>query len=260
MKRQFCDTSMGQVHVVTAGEGPGSPLLLLHQTPRSIDEFAEVIPLLARSRRIIAVDTPGYGCSDPVPGQPTVADYARVMVEVLDALGIERVIVVGHHTGAVIAVELAAAVPARIERIVMSGPVYMDAAGRAELAQFFKQWTVAPDGSHLIEKWHKMYAWLPRADLVQRFVVDLFRAGELSEQGHFAVADYVMEERLPQVRCPALLLYSAQDPFATPARAAALRQAFQPHREVTLDAGVFVANEHPQAFARAVLDYVDDTP
>lgn len=257
MRRHFFDTGMGQVHVVTAGEAPGAPLLLLHQTPRSIDEFAEVIPLLAKSRRVIAVDMPGYGCSDPVPGQPAIEDYARADLEVLDALGVDRVVVVGHHTGAVIGVELAAVAPDRIERVVMSGPVYMDAAGRAELARFFKQWRVSADGSHLLEKWNKMYSWLPRADLVQRFIVDLFRAGELSEQGHFAVAEYRMEDRLPLVRCPALLLYASGDPFATPARAAALREAFRPHREVTLEAGVFVANEAPEAFARAVLDYVE---
>lgn len=260
MRRHLVDTSMGQVHAVTAGEGPGTPLLLLHQTPRSIDEFAEVIPLLAARRRVVAVDMPGYGCSDPVPGQPAIEDYARADLEVLDAMGLDRVIVVGHHTGAVIAVELAASAPDRVERVVLSGPVYMDAAGRAELAQFFKQWTVAADGSHLLEKWQKMYSWLPRPDLVQRFVVDLFRAGELSEHGHFAVAEYRMEDRLPKLRCPALLLYASRDPFATPAGAAALREAFRPHREVRLEAGVFVANEAPEAFARAVLEYVEGAP
>ncbi len=260
MRRTFCDTSLGQVHCVTAGDHAGTPLLLLHQTPRSIDEFREVIPLLAASHRVIAVDTPGYGCSDPVPGRPTVGDYAGAMLEVLDALGVERVVAVGHHTGAVIAVELAAAAPARIERVVLSGPVYTDATGRAELARFFRQWHVEPDGSHLVEKWEKMYEWLPRPDLVQRFIVDLFVAGEVSEQGHFAVAEYPMEDRLPQVRCPALLLYAAQDPFANPARAAALRAAFRPCREITIEAGVFVANESPMAFAQAVLDYVAGAP
>lgn len=257
MKRTFCDTSMGQVHCVLAGDGPGAPLLLLHQTPRSIDEFREVIPLLAASRRVIAIDTPGYGCSDRVAGQPTVGDYAHAMLQVLGALHVDRVVAIGHHTGAIIAVELAAMAPERIERVVLSGPVYTDAAGRAELSGFFRQWHVAPDGSHLLEKWRKMYEWLPRPDLVQRFIVDLFAAGEASEQGHYAVAAYRMEDRLPQVRCPALLLYALRDPFATPARAEALRRAFQPSREVTLDAGVFVANEDPEAFAQAVREYLD---
>jgi pimeloyl-ACP methyl ester carboxylesterase len=256
MRRRFCDTRMGQVHCLDAGEGPATPLLLLHQTPRSVDEFAEVMPLLAASRRVIAMDTPGYGCSDRVAGQPAVADYAAAAHDVLDAFGMERVIVLGHHTGAVIAVEMAAAWPELVERVVLSGPVCTDAAGRTELASFFRQWTVAPDGSHLLDKWQKMHRWLPRSDLVQRLVVDLFRAGEASEQGHFAVAEYRMEDRLPRVRCPALLLYCRDDPFASPQRAAPLRAAFRPAREVTIPAGIFATNEAPEFYAQAVLDYL----
>jgi len=260
MQRRICNTRMGQVHCVEAGAGAATPLLLLHQTPRSVDEFAEVMPLLAADRRVIAVDTPGYGCSDRVPGRPQVEDYAAAAFDVLDALGVEQVVVVGHHTGAVIAVEMAATAPQRIERIVMSGPVYTGPAGRAELMRFFRQWTVAADGSHLLEKWQKMHRWLPRPALVQRLVVDLFRAGEASEQGHFAVAEYRMEDRLPRVRCPALLLYCRDDPFAGPERAAPLRAAFRPAREVTIAAGIFAANEAPQQFAQAVLDYVRGEP
>jgi len=260
MRRRLCDTRLGQVHCVEAGAGTATPLLLLHQTPRSVDEFAEVMPLLAAERRVIAMDTPGYGCSDRVPGRPTVADYAGSALDVLDACGVERAIVVGHHTGAVIAVEMAAAATERVERVVLSGPVYTDAAGRAELAQFFRQWTIAPDGSHLLDKWQKMLRWLPQPALVQRLVVDLFRAGEASEQGHFAVAEYRMEDRLPLVRCPALLLFGRDDPFASSERAAPLREAFRPAREVTIQAGIFAANEAPHLYAGAVLDYVGRAP
>jgi pimeloyl-ACP methyl ester carboxylesterase len=254
--RRFCDTRLGQVHVVEAGAGTATPLLLLHQTPRSVDEFAEALPVLAAARRVIAVDTPGYGCSDRVPGRPTIEEYAAAVVDVLDALALPRVIAVGHHTGAVIAVELAAAWPERIERVVLSGPVYTDAAGREALARHFRQWAPAADGSHLLAKWHKFSEWLPRPELVQRLVVDLFRAGETSEQGHYAVAAYRMEGRLPRVRCPALLLYAARDPFASPRQAAPLREAFRPCREASVEAGVFAATEAPGAWARAVLEYV----
>jgi pimeloyl-ACP methyl ester carboxylesterase len=251
---------MGQVHCVEAGSGPEPPLVLLHQTPRSVDEFADVLPLLARARRVIAIDNPGYGCSDPVPGQPAIADYAGAVEAVLGELDTGPVVVVGHHTGAVIAVEMAAAFPHRVARVVLSGPVCTDAAGRGEIVPHFKQWTLAPDGSHLKDKWDKMHSWLPRPELVQRFVVDLFRAGPRSEQGHLAVAVYRMEERLPLVRCPALLIYARRDPFADPRRARPLREAFRPSREVFLDAGAFVANEAPEAFAGAVLDYVGGPP
>ena len=125
MKRCLCDTKLGQVHCVVAGSGSGTPLLLLHQTPRSVDEFAEVMPLLARERQVVAMDTPGYGCSDRVSGRPGVADYAGAAIDVLDALGIERVIVAGHPTGAIIAVEMAAAYPQSFAQAVLQ---YIDAA------------------------------------------------------------------------------------------------------------------------------------
>lgn len=255
-RRFFCDTEMGQVHCVEAGSGAGAPLILLHQTPRSVDEFKEVLPLLAKHRRTIAIDNPGYGCSDPVKGQPTVADYARAVIAVLDALKIGRAVFVGHHTGAIVSVELAAAFPERVDRVILSGPVYTDAQGRAELSKWFKQWTVQKDGSHLKEKWDRFFQWIPDPALVQRIVLDLGRAGETSEQGHFAVALYRMEDRLGLMKCPALLIYNEHDPFADPVRSAPVREAFKPATEVFLDAGVFVANEKPELFAQTVLDYL----
>jgi pimeloyl-ACP methyl ester carboxylesterase len=256
--RRFCRTRLGHVHCVLAGGDPRPPLVLLHQTPRSVDEFAEAIPRLAGERRVIAIDTPGYGCSDRVPGQPSVEEYAGAVLDALQALGIDRFVPAGHHTGAIIAVELAAAAPARVERVVLSGPVDLDEAGREFLKPFFRQWTIAPDGSHLAEKFGKFLQWVPDPALVQRLVVDLFRAGTASEQGHFATTFYRMEERLPQVRCPALLLYGARDPFSTPARAALQRAAFRPVSEVTIDGGVFAPNENPGAWAGAVLEWLRD--
>jgi pimeloyl-ACP methyl ester carboxylesterase len=90
--------------------------------------------------------------------------------------------------------------------------------------------------------------------------VDLFRAGDASEQGHFAVADYRMEERLPSVSCPALLLFCTRDPFTTPERAEPLRQAFAPCRIASIEAGIFAANEQPERYADAVLDYLRNPP
>ena len=59
MKRGFADTSHGQIHYLT--EGSGEPLLMLHMTPTSSQEFALVIPILAKKYWGIAMDTLGYG-------------------------------------------------------------------------------------------------------------------------------------------------------------------------------------------------------
>lgn len=255
--RHLLPTSLGHVHAVEAGRAGSRPIVLLHQTPRSTDEFAEVLPRLARTHRTVAIDTPGYGCSDPVAGQPTIADYAGVVAEVWDRLDISSAWVVGHHTGAVIGVELAAAFPDRVAGLVLSGPIYVDAVGREALARHFVQWRIHYDGAHLMEKWQKFLAWVPDPPLVQRLVVDLVRAGETSEQGHFAVAAYRMEERLPLVRCPGLLVYGSRDPFASPEGAGPFRAVLHPVDEIVLDAGVFLPNEAPAALAEVVRTFID---
>ena len=255
MKRSFGDTALGQVHFVDAGPPSPTPIVLLHQTPRSIDEFRDVIPLLARTRRVLAIDTPGYGCSDPVPEQPTIAQYAAAVASVLDQAGVETACMAGHHTGGVIAAEMAAAHPHRVAKVVISGPVFVDAEVRAALGKLFVQWRVQPDGSHLLEKWRKLQGWTKDPALVQRLALDSFRAGERSEQGHLAVAAYRMEDRLPLVRCPALLIYGSRDPFADPAKCRPLREAFREVREVTLEGSVFLPEEAPGAFAAAVLEF-----
>ena len=175
---------------------------------------------------------------------------------VLDDAGIARAHVVGHHTGALIAVELAAAHPSRVASIVLSGPVYCDEKGRETLRPHFVQWHVQPDGSHLVEKWTKFSKWTSPASLVQRLLLDLFRAGETSEAGHFALLVYRMEDRLPLVHCPGLLIFGSRDPFADRSIEPIFLKQLSPGRAIQLEMGVFGPNEQPDAFARAVLEFL----
>ena len=110
----YVDSSFGQLHY--AQQGSGEAILLLHQAPRSWDEFREFIPLLADDFRVVAMDMPGYGNSAPVPGPQTIETYARGAWELLDTLGVDRVTVIGHHTGAAVALEMAASRPERVAR------------------------------------------------------------------------------------------------------------------------------------------------
>jgi pimeloyl-ACP methyl ester carboxylesterase len=228
----------------------------MHQVPRSLDEFAEVIPLLDERLRVIAMDLPGYGGSDRPPSQPDIAGYAEVAVALLDHLGLERAALGGHHTGAIVAIEAAAARPERVSHLVLSGPVYMDEAARRELGALFEQWQVQPDGSHLAEKWQRMAGWIDDPALVQRCVLDLFRAGETSEWGHFAVAEYHMEDRLPRVKCPALVLAGVDDPFSQPHENQVFADVLPDCRLATIDGGIFMLNERPRQWSEAVLAFV----
>jgi hypothetical protein len=103
VERSFVVTPSGRLHI--ASSGFGAPVLLLHQTPRSWDEFRDVLPLLGRHYRVIAMDTVGYGDSDPLPeGQASIENWAKAAHQLLAALGISRAAIIGHHTGAAIGV------------------------------------------------------------------------------------------------------------------------------------------------------------
>src|SRR5256885_15766632 len=101
--RAFVRTRAGVIHYAACGQG--APVLLLHQTPRSWDEYREVLPLLGRTHRAIAMDTIGFGASAPV-AEHRIETYAAAVVEFLDALGLDRTTLAGHHTGGALAIEV----------------------------------------------------------------------------------------------------------------------------------------------------------
>src|SRR3954463_8304519 len=102
VERRFVATPLGHIHVAIAGTG--FPVLLLHQTPRSWDEYRDVLPLLGRNFRAIAMDTLGFGDSDRPAGDASIALWAQAAFALLDSLEEPRAAIVGHHTGAAIAV------------------------------------------------------------------------------------------------------------------------------------------------------------
>jgi len=218
MRRGYVDTPLGQLHYAEAGTGPA--LLLLHQTPRSHDEFREVQPLLATGRRVIAMDLPGFGLSAPLPAPQSIERFAAGAVALLDALGIAETAVLGHHTGAVVGIELAASVPSRVRALVLSSAPWTGPQYRARHAggPAVDVATPAPDGSHLAELWRQRAPYYPpgRTDLLDRFIHDALSPGVDPAEGHRACARYRMEERIGRVTAPVLLLGAGGDPFALP--------------------------------------------
>jgi pimeloyl-ACP methyl ester carboxylesterase len=158
MKRGYADTSEGQIHYMSAGEG--APLLLLHQTGSS-RQYGKLMPLLAQRYRIFAPDNLGSGNSDPLPPNVQIADMARSMVHFMDVLGLEQAHIFGFHTGNKIATEMAAAWPSRVDRLILCGKTHsimaeheaLNAALNAVVAQSIRRFEPAPDGSHLLKQW-----------------------------------------------------------------------------------------------------------
>ena len=101
----YADTPLGQVHYREAGSGP--PVVLFHESPISGRIYEESLLVLGRRVRAIAPDTPGYGASPPPPEPIPITGYSERMILFLDALGLDKVALVGSHTGGAIAAQLA---------------------------------------------------------------------------------------------------------------------------------------------------------
>lgn len=259
MKRYFLDTPYGQIHYMRGGVEGGTPVILLHKTPRSIDEYAEVIPFLEPKYNVIAVDMLGYGDSDKPEKQPALPDYANVVRLLMDSLNIQKSNLVGHLTGSIISIEVAASWPERIGKLVLSGPIYIDAETRKRHADTpaLQQWHVKDDGSHLMELWDSRAQWIPTTSLVNRLVVDVLKAGETSEYAHYAIEEYHMEDRLPLVKAPALLIVGMKDPFVYPQKHLIFKEILAECEIAYLeDVGLFVPDEAPDRFAKLVSDYL----
>jgi len=260
IQRRFVDVPAGTIHCAIAGTG--KPVLLLHQTPRSWDEYRDVLPLLGKRFQAIAMDTIGFGDSSKPPlGSDSIEHWAEVAMSLMDALGIQKLSVVGHHTGAVIATEIAAAYPDRIEKAVLSASAFTDAKFRERHSKPGRIDNVPakPDGSHLVELWRIRQAFYPEGniELLERFIVDCVKAGPRAAEGHAVVGRYVMETRLPLIRCPVLVIAPKADPYAYPA-ARPLADRIKGARYVEVEgAMVPFPDQMPERFAQVVTEFLD---
>lgn len=264
IRRAFADLSVGQIHHASCGDSDAPAVLFLHQTPRSWAEYRAVLPLVGRHYHAIAMDTVGFGDSAPAPWPPTIERWAAVAVELLDVLGVQRAHVVGHHTGGVIAVEIAAAFPERVGALVLSSTPFTNDAFRRARADRPPIDEVEPsnDGSHLAAMWRNRQAFYPsaRPDLLQAFVRDALKVSGSLEGGHRAVASYRMEERVGLVTHPTLVIRAPDDPFASP-HAQELAEHLHDARIVDIVGGMVpLPDQLPQAFAQALLDFLDCLP
>lgn len=119
MRFGYADTAMGQVHYRRAGLG--APLLLLGSSGRSSSIFEGLMPLLASHFDVVAIDTPGFGKSCPLPQGATIEVLAACAADVLDTLGIRRCHLYGLHTGNKIATAFAGRWPDRVDRLILAG-------------------------------------------------------------------------------------------------------------------------------------------
>lgn len=259
MNCAYVDIPEGQIYYQT--EGSGEPLLLLHQTPLSSNEYLEVIPILAKHYWVLAMDIPGYGKSDPPSKEhPLIEDYAQSVANFLKALGIRKTSVVGHHTGASIAAEVAAGYPELVDKLILSGcPHYTPEMRESRLSDpRFRPMEIKEDGSHIVKIWQEYksrYLPLTSLETLQTIFVNYMIAGARATDGHQAVLRYDIEPRLQLIKSLTLLISGTKDVFYD--RLEATNSLIPRCRTEIIEGGhAFITLEAPEVLAEVILDFL----
>ncbi|WP_127480135.1 alpha/beta hydrolase [Nocardioides pantholopis] len=233
IERHYVNLPGGQLHYRRAGEGP--PVVVLHSSPMSSAAMVPWIERLAADFTVYALDTPGYGQSDPLPyggPDPEIPDYARRVVEFADALGLDRFVLGGTHTGSKIALATAVAAPGRVAQLVMDGLGLYTVEEMAEQLERYTPPTVPVwHGGHLVEAWHRMrnmwtfWPWyrqegerrldesMPSLADLHLMTMDMLRAGLDWGVAYRAAFRYDARAALGGLRVPALLIAKHADPL-----------------------------------------------
>ncbi|KIQ95891.1 alpha/beta hydrolase fold [Lysobacter sp. A03] len=243
---------------------PGErPLVLLHQSPQSTRQFESAFkPLVARGIRFIAIDTPGFGFSDPTPTIPTVEDWAPAVVAVLDHLGIQQADVLGHHTGALIATEVALQHPERVGRLILNGPFPVNEAERAEYIAAGDQRHAAGvalvDGSHMLKSFEtrvRMWGTDPDPAIITRSIAEKYQTLGPYWWGHHAAFRYDHTAALKRLTHRTLILTNTGDDiYELALRARTLRPDFA---YVEIQGGSHdIVDQQPEAWSDAVVAFL----
>ncbi len=269
----FVDVDGLLVHYRDQGpSGDPLPIVLIHGTSASLHTWEGWANELARTRRVISFDLPGFGLTGPYPNQ---ADgdyrderYVAFTRQLLARLGVGRAIVAGNSLGGAIAWQLALADPDRVAGLVLVDAAGHDFVPESEPLGFrIAQLPVLREGMRWV---------LPRR-AIESSVVNVYgnparvrgetvdRYYELTlREGNRRALTQRLEQRAPgpvarlaEIRVPTLILWGEQDRLIPPCWGQAFHQAMPGSRLVTFPAlGHVPQEEDPAATLAALRDWL----
>ena len=265
IKRAFLDPADGQVFYRIGGNG--KPLLLLHRSPRSSDEFSTIMPILAEKRWVIAMDLMGYGDSDKPPRTYSIADYAKTAIVLLDELGIKTISILGNHTGAYVAGEVAVAYPERVEKLILCNMDYFSEQEKISLLKYYEDFQIKADPSNLIKRWSYIESYTGSPELSHRCFLDQLKCFGYPPYGPIAVANYFssLEQRFRLIKCPTLILSGTEDMkeverlgLAKAENRNFILKVIPQGKRIDIEGGTFcMINQMPEEISKVVVDFLD---
>jgi 3-oxoadipate enol-lactonase len=265
VQQMMISTVLGRVRVRV--HGTGEPMLFWPSLLMTGDMWAAQAEHFKHRHRVILVDPPGHGGSDPLTAMFSFADCARCIVDILDGLGIDTAHIVGNSWGGMIGATFAATYPDRIGRAVLMNCTASPARTRQTL-----EYAILLGLARLLGGIRPpltrsvLRGFLGPTTLHTRpHVVAQVRSAVQSVEiisGSWAVKSVVpsrpdQRALLAQVRTPILVVAGAEDATFTEAETRAMADAI-PGASFTMLAGVahLAALENPPLVNQLIDDYV----
>jgi len=237
------------IQIAYTRKGSGKPLVLVHGYPLDHTIWDEVVPLLENDFDIILPDLRGFGQSGVVESQYKIADMAEDIAGLLDQLGIERTVIVGHSMGGYVALAFANAHPKRVAGVgLIASQASADPPerkqGRYDAAEEIMKTGVQPVAE-------SMSAMLTPDKRVQAYVRGLIAA---QRPAGLAGALKAMAERddstsiLPSFQFPVVLIHGEADELIPVQRAQEIKSTISQATLMELSGvGHMPMMENPQA-------------
>ena len=253
------DTYIDGHKIAFREQGEGSPVMLIHGIPTNSFMWRDIIPQLATKHRVIAPDLLNYGQSDkPESADVSINAQSRLVVQLMDSLGVRRADVVAHDIGGGVAQLIAVNYPERVRKLVLMDSVCFDSWPIPEFEPL--QQPGADTAMSLGDFVSMMRGFMPNGVYNDRAmtndVIDLYLAPWSTEDGKRAFfrnlrrlnKEYTQSiaDELKNLPHQTLVMWGDKDPFQKPEYAPKLADAI-PHAELVWieDAGHWLIDEKP---------------
>jgi pyruvate dehydrogenase E2 component (dihydrolipoamide acetyltransferase) len=216
------------VRVLSVGEGPGAPVLLVHGFGSDLMSWLFNQQALAEGRAVHAFDLPGHGATTKSVEGGSVAELASATLAVMDALGLERAHLVGHSLGGAISAHLAATQPDRVASASLIAPAGL---GREINSDFIEGFIAENRARKLKAVLQNLVADpdLISADMVEDVLKFKRLDGSEAALRRIAAANFgggvqsaSLREALAAARAPIAVIVGAEDRIIPPAHAEGL--------------------------------------
>ncbi|HYC58759.1 MAG TPA: alpha/beta fold hydrolase [Thermoanaerobaculia bacterium] len=239
--------------------GEGIPLVWIHGYPLASSIFEQQLGI--RNVRHVMPDLPGFGQSRPDGGDMTMDAYARLIIDLLDARGIDRAVFAGFSMGGYICFGIARLAPERMRALILldtreTADTDEARKGRYESIEKVKKEGVQPIVEAMLPKMLTPAAPREMHDRVREIMSSSTPDGVIAALGAMATRPD-STALLQEIKVPTLIIVGAEDPITPPADAERMATGIRGARVVKVPGAAHLANyEKADEVNRAVAGFV----